>query len=401
MLSSLLLLSVVQFSVAQSKAKPKKAAHQVVAKTKLPSPQPIQRTNFAGELVPTEQGDVATKLAVALMNTSGYAKRVQLLHQRSAPYFAVIEPILARHKVPNDFKYMPLIESNWQATAVSSAGAVGYWQFMDETAKDMGMRIEAGNDDRTDLVKSTEAACRYLKSLYKRLGSWTLAAAAYNGGMGMIEKKMVRQSTRSYYDMTLNPETGYYLYRMLAMKELLVNPGKYANMSSGLMAYLDDPYAREQQQARKMGWLVDEDPELTGTPIDSPARGSEAAVMDSVLNNLLAQRPKTPAIFTGEVEAKLQKAGKAALGQSWAFTVTQEAQVGDVELKPGDALYAVVDEIDSRGQIFLRATRVISAETRESTPLTLSAMNPATGLLGIPLPKHIQTGWTVQWKTEF
>lgn len=394
-------MTIVQFSVAQSKSKPKKATQKTVARTKLPSPQPIQRTNFAGELVPVEQGDVATKLASALMNTSGYAKRVQLLHQRSAPYFTVIEPILARHKVPNDFKYMPLIESNWQAAVVSSAGAVGYWQFMDETAKDMGMRIEAGNDDRTDLVKSTEAACRYLKSLYKRLGSWTLAAAAYNGGMGMIEKKMVRQSTRSYYDMTLNPETGYYLYRMLAMKELLVNPGKYASMSTSMMAYLDDPYEREQQQARKMGWLVDEDPELTSTPIDSPARGSEAAVMDSVLTDLLSKRPKTPAVFLGEVEAKLQKAGKAALGQSWAFTIMEDAQVGDVDLKTGDALYAVVDEIDSRGQIFLRATRVISAETKESTPLTLSAMNPATGMLGVPIPKHIPIGWVVQWKTEF
>ena len=105
--------------------------------------------------------------------------------------------------------------------------------------------------------------------------------------------------------------------------------------------------------------------------------------------------------MTGEVEAKLHKAGKAQLGQSWAFIVTQDAQVGEVDLKSGDVLYAIVDDIDSRGQLFLRATKVISAETKEATPLTLSAMNPVTGLLGLPLPKNLQAGWRVQWKTEF
>ena len=374
-----------------------------MAKTQLPTPQLIQRTNFAGEPVPTQQGAVAAKLASALMSTSGYARRVQALNQRSAPYFAIIEPILAKHHVPNDFKYMPLIESNWKADAISSAGAVGYWQFMDETAKDMNLRIDSGHDERMDLVKSTEAASRYLKSLYKRLGSWTLAAAAYNGGMGMIEKKIVRQATRSYYDMTMNEETGYYLYRMLAMKELMQNPGRYAGMNAGTLAYADDPYERELQQARRMGWIIDEDPEMAGIPIEAfnEPPGGEVATIDSILTQLLSQRPGMSALVTGEVEAKLHKAGKAQLGQSWAFIVTQDAQVGEVDLKSGDVLYAIVDDIDSRGQLFLRATKVISAETKEATPLTLSAMNPVTGLLGLPLPKNLQAGWRVQWKTEF
>lgn len=402
-ISCLALLLIAHFSVAQKVGTSIKGQKKSRTKTQLSTPQPLQRTNFAGELVPVEQGAVAAKLALALMSTSGYAKRVQALQQRSAPFFAVIEPILAKHHVPNDFKYMPLIESNWKADAVSSAGAVGYWQFMDETAKDMNLRTDPGNDDRMDLIKSTEAACRYLKSLHRRLGSWTLAAAAYNGGMGMIEKKIVRQATRSYYDMAMNEETGYYLYRMLAMKELMQNPGRYAGMNANMLAYANDPYERELQQARRMGWIVDQDPEVTGVPIEAydPAPGSEAAVMDSLLTKLLAQKPKTPAVFTGEVEARLQKAGKAQLGQSWAFVVTQDAQVGEVELRAGDALYAVVDDIDSRGQLFLRATRVISAETKEAASLTLSAMNPVTGLLGLPLPKKLQAGWLVQWKTEF
>ncbi|WP_229379925.1 lytic transglycosylase domain-containing protein [Fibrella forsythiae] len=401
--SSLALLFIAHFSVAQKVSTSAKGKKKGPIKTQLPTQQPIQRTNFAGELVPTEQGTVAAKLALALMSTSGYAKRVQALNQRSAPYFAVIEPILAKHHIPNDFKYMPLIESNWKADAVSSAGAVGYWQFMDDTAKDMNLRIEPGNDERMDLVKSTEAACRYLNALHKRLGSWTLAAAAYNGGMGMVEKKMIRQATRSYYEMAMNEETGYYLYRMLAMKELMQNPGRYAGMNAGMLAYADDPYERELQQARRMGWIVDEDPEVKGVPVESyePAPGSEAAVMDSLLTQLLAQKPKTPTIFMGEVEAKLQKAGKAQLGQSWAFVVTRDAQVGEVELKTGDMLYAVVDDIDSQKQLFLRATKVVSAETKEVTPLMISAMNPVTGLLGLPMPKNLQAGWLVQWKSEF
>jgi hypothetical protein len=402
-ISSLALLLIAHFSVAQKAGALGKGKKKAPAKTQLPTPQPIQRTNFAGELVPTEQGAVAAKLAMALMSTSGYSKRVQALQQRSAPYFAVIEPILAKHRIPNDFKYMPLIESNWKADAVSSAGAVGYWQFMDETAKDMNLRIEAGNDERMDLVKSTEAAARYLKSLYKRLGSWTLAAAAYNGGMGMVERKIVRQATRSYYEMSMNEETGHYLYRMLAMKELLQNPGRYAGMNASMLAYANDPYERELQQARRMGWIMDQDPELTGVPIQSndPAPGTEVAVMDSLLADMLAQKPKTPVAFTGDVVTRLQKAGKAQLGQSWAFIVTQDAQVGEVDLKTGDMLYALVDDIDSQGRIFLRATKVISAETKEATPLTISAMNPVSGLLGLPLPKKLQAGWVVQWKTEF
>ena len=202
-------LLIAQFSVAQKRPVAKKGTGIVTVKTKLPTPQPLQRTNFAGEPVPTEQGDVAGKLAAAMLSSTGQVRRVQALQQRSAPYFAVIEPILAKHRIPNDFKYMPLIESNWQANAVSSAGAVGYWQFMDETAKDMGLRIDPGQDERTDLLKSTEAAARYLASLHKRLGSWTLAAAAYNGGVGMVERKIAKHATRSYYAMSMNPETGY------------------------------------------------------------------------------------------------------------------------------------------------------------------------------------------------
>ena len=97
----------------------------------------------------------------------------------------------------------------------------------------------------------------------------------------------------------------------------------------------------------------------------------------------------------------LDEVGESDAHKEESLAVTQDAQVGEVDLKSGDVLYAIVDDVDSRGQLFLRATKVISAETKEATPLTLSAMNPVTGLLGLPVPKNLQAGWRVQWKTEF
>ncbi len=363
------------------------------------------RLHFCGEIVPTEQSNVSAKLALALASSSGYVRHLNALKARSAPYFAVIEPILSKYNIPNDFKYLPLIESAWHANAVSSAGAVGYWQFMDGTAEDMGLSIAPGNDDRTNLLKSTEAGCKYLKYLYRKLGSWTLVAAAYNGGVGMVQRKIVKSGHRNYYAMSMNAETGYYLYRILAMKELFTNPS-YGVGSVGLMlASSGNAYEQEREQARRMGWLQDSEPEPVGVPVESldgpvsamPNR-SEAIVMDSLLTELLKNKPATPPVFVGDVAARLVRAGLPKIGQSWAFALTEEVQIDEHELKTGDMLYAIVDDIDARGNLFLRATKATSAETNMTFPLTLTAMNPATGLAGLARPKVIKPGWIVQWK---
>lgn len=347
-----------------------------------------------------EQAAVSQKLAIALMNSSGYAQHLSALQQRSAPYFAVVDPILRKHNIPADFRYLPIVESDWKATAVSSAGAVGYWQFMDETARDMGLKITPEVDERQDLQKSTDAACRYLKALYRNLGSWTLVAAAYNGGVGMMQRKMAKQGQRDYYQLVLNEETSYYLYRILAIKELFTNPGRYAGLAAGPMAFTDNPYEREREQARRMGWLDDLDTEPVGVPIEpfSPASTGESKLMDSLLVDLLQRKPMVATVFTGDVEARLLKAGLPKIGQSWAFTLTQDVQIDETDLKAGDALYAVVEDVDDRGLIYLRATKAISAETKESILLRLTAMNPATGFAGVPLPNGVKPGWLVQFK---
>ncbi|QKZ15686.1 lytic transglycosylase domain-containing protein [Spirosoma sp. KUDC1026] len=361
------------------------------------------RLHFCGEVVPTEQGTVSSKLALALAGSSGYVRHVRGLKARSAPFFTVIEPILRKHSIPNDFKYLPLIESAWQANAVSSAGAVGYWQFMDETALDMGLSITPSNDERTDLRKSTEAACRYLKFLHQKLGSWTLVAAAYNGGVGMVQRKIVRAGHRNYYAMAMNPETGYYLYRILAMKELFTNPSYGVGSVGMMLADMGNPYEQEREQARRMGWLQDEDPEPVGVPVESladnrPPQRSEAVLMDSLLSDLLKQRAAHPTIFMGDVTARLLKAGMLKVGQSWAFTLTEDVQIDETQLHKGDFLYALIDDIDRQGNIFFRATKAVTADTNATVSLSLLAINPATGLAGVPKPRTIQKGWQVDWK---
>lgn len=368
------------------------------------------RLHFCGEIVPTEQGTVSAKLALALASSSGYQRHLSGLKARSAPFFAVIEPILQRHHIPNDFKFLPLIESAWNAHAVSSAGAVGYWQFMDETAQDMGLSIQPDNDERTNLLKSTEAACKYLKFLHGRLGSWTLVAAAYNGGVGMVQRKITKSGHRDYYAMAMNPETGYYLYRILAMKELFTNPS-YGLGSVGIMlASSGEAYEQEREQARRMGWLQDQEPEQVGVPIESlddpseetnhlsRANRNEAIVMDSLLIELLKNKPSTPPIFVGDVVARLVRAGQPKVGQSWSFTLSEDVLIEQTDLKAGDMLYAVVDDVDAKGNLFLRATKAVSAQTSTTVPLTLIAMNTATGLAGVPRPKVLKPGWVVQWK---
>ncbi|MFD2935596.1 lytic transglycosylase domain-containing protein [Spirosoma flavum] len=389
-----------------------------VSTSKLSHHSPVQqrpltgpgRLHFCGEIVPTEQGNVSAKLAFALAGSSGYVRHLNGLKARSAPFFAVIEPILSKYTIPNDFKYLPLIESAWNAKAVSSAGAVGYWQFMDNTAQDMGLSIKPGNDERSDLLKSTEAACKYLRFLYRELGSWTLVAAAYNGGVGMVQRKITKVGHRDYYAMTMNPETGYYLYRILAMKELFTNPSYGVGSVGMMLATVGNPYEQEREQARRMGWLQDAEPELSGVSVESLTDSSdmpnhsptnsrnEAVVMDSLLTEMFKKNPTVPAVFVGDVATRLVQAGQLKVGQSWSFALTENVQIDENELKMGDILYAVVDDIDAYGNLFLRATKAVSAQTNTTVPLTLIAMNPATGLAGIPRPKVVKTGWIVQWK---
>lgn len=150
-----------------------------------------------------------------------------LLIKRANRYFPVIEPILKANGIPDDFKYLAVIESHLDPQAVSPARATGMWQLMEGTAKEEGLTVLTTVDERRHVKKSTEAACRYLKKAYAKYGSWTDVAASYNAGMGRITGELQKQNTESAFDLWLVEETSRYVFRMMAIKQIFENPSDY------------------------------------------------------------------------------------------------------------------------------------------------------------------------------
>ncbi len=150
-----------------------------------------------------------------------------LVLKRANRYFPIIEPILKANGIPDDFKYLAVIESFLEPRTVSPARAVGTWQFMEGTAKQYGLTITATVDERRDVAKSTEAACRYLKDAYAKYGDWATVAASYNAGMRRISTELEKQEADSTFDLWLVEETSRYVYRIMAMKQVFEAPYKY------------------------------------------------------------------------------------------------------------------------------------------------------------------------------
>ncbi|WP_207434685.1 lytic transglycosylase domain-containing protein [Sabulibacter ruber] len=182
--------------------------------------------SFAGEPVPLEVPDVAERLDRELLVNSYLQATTLLGLKRMQRYQPEIERLLRENDIPQDFVYLSLAESLF-SPVTSPAGASGFWQLMPDTARGYGLLVNAEVDERFHVEKATLAACRYLKSAKKRFGNWTNAAAAYNRGMNGIGDALERQRVSSYYDLYLNDETSRYMFRILALKEVLGNPQKY------------------------------------------------------------------------------------------------------------------------------------------------------------------------------
>lgn len=181
---------------------------------------------FCGEKVPLERLDVRERLDRELLINTYWQSSTLIAHKRANRWFPLIEKILKREGVPDDMKYLSVIESGL-TNVVSPAGATGYWQFMKDTGTLYGLEINSEVDERYDIEKSTLAACKYLKASYKRYGNWALAAASYNLGVGGVDKQLGRQKQENYFNLQLNDETSRYVFRMLAMKEVLQDPERY------------------------------------------------------------------------------------------------------------------------------------------------------------------------------
>ncbi|GFZ77234.1 murein transglycosylase [Aquaticitalea lipolytica] len=182
--------------------------------------------DFAGEKMPLNDPDVYERMDKELLVNTYWQSNGLLMFKRARKYFPVIEPILKKHGIPDDFKYLSVIESGL-TNAVSPAGAKGFWQIMPATARENGLEVNDNVDERYHLEKATEVACKYLLKSKENLGSWTLAAAAYNAGNAGIGNRLKDQDVKSYYDLLLGEETGRYMFRIVALKEILNNPKKY------------------------------------------------------------------------------------------------------------------------------------------------------------------------------
>jgi hypothetical protein len=181
-----------------------------------------QQLSFCDEVLPLDRLDVQEKLDREILVNSYWQSNNLLMLKRSTKYFPIIEPILEKHSIPSDFKYLALIESGLQ-NVVSPAGAAGYWQIMKSTGRENGLIVDSEIDERYHIIKSTEVACAYLNEAYERFGNWTLAAASYNMGMAGTDRKLTEQRVSSYYDLLLNSETARYVYRIAAVKHIHEN----------------------------------------------------------------------------------------------------------------------------------------------------------------------------------
>lgn len=181
---------------------------------------------FAGEKVPMHDFEVRERVdREMLVNT--YFQSASILHfKKAARWFPAIEKILKEHGVPDDFKYIAVIESGL-SNVVSPAGAVGFWQIMKNTGTELGLQVDEEIDERYDPIKSTHAACRYFKKAYKEFGNWTMVAASYNMGMGGLKRQSNQQGQADYHALFLNTETSRYVPRLLAVKQIMENPKQF------------------------------------------------------------------------------------------------------------------------------------------------------------------------------
>tara|TARA_R110002124_G_scaffold223917_5_gene389299 strand:- start:10804 stop:11745 length:942 start_codon:yes stop_codon:yes gene_type:complete len=184
------------------------------------------KPEFAGEKVPIDQPDVFERYEREIYVNAYWESNALLMLKRAGKYFPFIEQTLKENGIPDDFKYVAVIESGL-LNVTSPVGAKGFWQFMKGTAGDFGLQVNRDVDERYHFEKSTIAACKYIRAAYGKFGNWTSVAASYNMGMAGIARRKNQQLSPDYYNLYLNEETSRYIFRILAMKEIFENQAKY------------------------------------------------------------------------------------------------------------------------------------------------------------------------------
>ena len=200
------------------------AGQQSIFFTAVPLPEKL---DFANEDVPLGNFDVRESLDREMLIVANFHSQELLYLKKTTRYFSIIEPILKKNEIPDDFKYLALAESGFLEKIVSPAGAIGIWQFMKDAAIQYGLEVNDEVDERYHIEKSTEAACKYLKHSFEKYRSWTMVAASYNAGITGMNRQIDVQDSKNYYDLLLNEETSRYIYRILALKLVIGDPEKY------------------------------------------------------------------------------------------------------------------------------------------------------------------------------
>ena len=224
---SLLLASCSSPAASQPSLNSEASLYAPVAIPSLP-----RSLDFAGESVPLDNYDTRESLLRELLTNMYMHSRTTQTLLATKRYFPIIEPILEKYGIPEDFKYLCMAESGLDPDVRSGAGAAGLWQLMPPYAKSAGLFIGNGVDERYDIEKATEAACKYLADAKTRLGSWTLAAASFNAGVAGVTKRLSNQGVSSYYDLYLPDETMRYVFRVLAFKLMTPDPASYGYVIS-------------------------------------------------------------------------------------------------------------------------------------------------------------------------
>ena len=206
--------------------------------------------NLAGERVPLEIPDVKERMERELLVNTYWQSNGLLLIKRANKYFPVLEPLLKKYGLPDDFKFLALAESAF-IDETSNVGAAGMWHFMKATGKEYGLEINSNVDERYNIELSTRVAAEYLKKSQQRFNSWTLAAASYNAGNYGISKRLDEQEVNNYYDAKLPDETERYVLRIIALKEVISNPKKY-----GFVFDNDDLYTLAKTRTIKVDTAI-------------------------------------------------------------------------------------------------------------------------------------------------
>jgi membrane-bound lytic murein transglycosylase D len=181
---------------------------------------------FADEKMPLDNFDTRESLEREILISAYRHSSTILIIKRANRYLPIIEKILKKNNIPDDFKYLVAAESEY-SNMVSPAGATGFWQIMPETGREQGMEINTIVDERYDVEKSTQFACDFFLKSYEKYGNWTLTAASYNGGRARIDEQIEIQHQKNYYDLLLSEETARYIFRAVAYKLIITDPESY------------------------------------------------------------------------------------------------------------------------------------------------------------------------------